>query len=87
MELFSHFHFWTVASYKNITDFCILIWYPVTLLNSISSTCFAFFLCELFRIIYRIMSPMNKNSFKTSNLDAFLPNPHITVLARTSSEC
>lgn len=58
-----------IAGYRNTAGFCVLILYPRTLLNPLTSS--RSFLADSLQFsVYRTMSPMNKYNF-FSNMDAF----------------
>ena len=66
--------------YRNATDFCTLIFYPVTLPNLFISFCI---LVEF--SVYGILSSANSESF--TSLSIFIPfvPPHLIAVARTCS--
>ena len=84
MGWFSLFLFSDISSlfYRNTTDFCLLILYPATLLNSYISSNSV--LVELLGFsIYKFMSLTNRDSFISSSLIRCLF--FLFALARTSS--
>ena len=76
----------SLLAYKNATDFWILILYPATLMNSMTSS--RSFLVESLGIsMYSIKSSANKDSFPTSFiiLKHFISSSCLIAVARTSS--
>ena len=72
--------------YRHAVNFCLLILYPATLLNSVSLTVFFFFFSDgFFRVFYVKSSTNSEFCFFLSNLDAFYFFALPIALARASN--